>query len=152
MKSHCTHTGNALRCLLFLAAALIAFVFTSDKVITESQNSRLNNYSVDSGWSSSDESGNSSEKSGQSGTVYNLELTETPRKQEVAESQSTSVLKTGNNPPEVDSKKLSPDRSVIKNALKLLPNDVRSSLSFRMTIHLLSFFFSLPGDIAINAP
>jgi len=88
-----------------------------------------------------------------SGTDSEIILKEAPKQeQSIVASHNPLVLNKGSNPPEPDSKDISKKRSILFKALMLFPEKYQSNDFFRLTIHLLSYFFSLPGDIAINAP
>ena len=96
---------------------------------------------------------NTSENSDQANTIFDLVLKETPKQEQITvASHNSSVLNQGNNTPEPDSKDVYADQSLLYKSLMLLPEEVRSGLALRLTIHLFSNFLSLPGDIAINAP
>jgi len=155
MRKPHIHINHLVRCLALLSGILLYSIFSADKSGPEIHSPERAQYSVEynlsDGFEIEDE--NTSENSGQTNTIFDLVLKETPKQKQITvSSHNSSILHQGNNSPKPDSKDVYTDQSLLYKSLMLLPEEVRSGLAFRLTIHLFSNFLSLPGDIAINAP
>lgn len=153
MTKHRSHTSHLYRCLFILGVAILCLTLTDSASNSDLDSYQLTQNTSDSGWVHLADSDTSSEEPESDSTFFNQEFKETPRQQPtVSAPNSSSVLKKGNSYPESDSKEISQKASLLNQVIKLLPDGVRTETSFRLILQFLSFFLSLPGDIAINAP
>lgn len=153
MQSPKQHTVSLFRIAAVLCGLFVFSIFPTDTASTDFSFSKFAESGNHFNSASDSKEDSSSKNRAASGSMSEVTLKESPEQEQIrVASHNPSVLKQGSNPPEPDSKDVSEERSNLNKALTLLPKEYQSDRIFRLSLHLLSHFLYLPGDIAINAP